>query len=108
VLDDYIGAGFVETDAGEVRLRYPKAWEARIFELTPASVWSDLESLDIPMLVIRGAGSDTFSAAAAERMRRGLPKTTVVELAGSSHFVPMEQPRRVAELILDWARGMEA
>lgn len=108
VFDDYIRSGFVETDAGEVRLRYPKAWESRIFELTPSSVWRDLKALDLPMLVVRGAGSDTFTAAAADRMRRELPKTSVVELAGTSHFVPMEKPREVAGLIADWAREIGA
>ncbi len=104
VLDDYINSGFVETGTGEVRLRYPRAWEARIFELTPATVWGELETLDVPILVIRGAASDTFTAAAARRMRRELPGARVIEIAGTSHFVPMERPREVASLISDWAR----
>lgn len=107
VFGDYISSGFAETGTDEVRLRYPRAWEARIFELTPASVWRELKSLDVPMLVVRGADSDTFTAAAAERMRRELPKARVIELAGTSHFVPMERPREVAGLIIDWARELE-
>jgi pimeloyl-ACP methyl ester carboxylesterase len=102
VLDDYIGAGFVPDAACGVRLRYPKMWEARIFEMTPASVWRELQSLEVPMLFIRGAASDTFVAAAAKRAGRELDNAQVVEVAGASHFVPMERPREVGRLITDW------
>jgi pimeloyl-ACP methyl ester carboxylesterase len=104
VLDDYIRTGFSETDTGEVRLRYPKAWEARIFEITPADVWRELGTLEVPILVIRGADSDTLSAAAAARIRRELVTARVVEIAGASHFVPMERPSEAADLITDWCR----
>ncbi len=85
-------------------LRYPKAWEARIFELTPASVWRQLRRLTIPMLFIRGESSDTFLERAASRARRDLPTAHVVELAKSTHFVPMEHPREVVDLINGWIR----
>jgi pimeloyl-ACP methyl ester carboxylesterase len=104
VLDDYVRAGFRETGDGEVELRYPKTWEARIFELTPASVWSDLRRIELPTLVIRGASSDTFRSAAARRVGRELAGATIVELAETSHFLPMEAPVDVARLIVDWHR----
>lgn len=104
VLDDYVRAAFADAGEGQVALRYPKAWEAKIFEVTPAAVWRDLRRLQLPMLVVRGAGSDTFLPAAARRMRRDLPSATVVEMAGCSHFVPMEKPRELAALIVEWCR----
>lgn len=104
VLDDYVRAGFRETADGEVELRYPKAWEARIFELTPASVWSDLRRIELPTLVIRGASSDTFSPAAVRRMRSELTAATFAELPETTHFLPMEAPGDVARLIVDWHR----
>jgi len=106
VLDDYVRSGFSRTDAGEVRLKYPKEWEARIFEITPADVWRELRAVEVPILVIRGAGSDTFSAAAAARIRRDVKEARVVELVDTSHFVPMEKPLAAAGLITDWARDI--
>jgi pimeloyl-ACP methyl ester carboxylesterase len=103
VLDDYIQAAFRKVEDGGVTLRYPKAWESKIFEVTPANVWPELRRIEVPMFVIRGAGSDTFLAGAADRMRRTVPNARVVELEGCSHFVPMEQPLEVAKLIVDWA-----
>lgn len=102
VLDDYVEAGFVDVGDGSVVLRYPKRWEARIFELTPASVWRELRRIEVPILVLRGALSDTFLAAASRRARRELPTATVVEVPGCSHFLPMERPDETARLILDW------
>jgi pimeloyl-ACP methyl ester carboxylesterase len=104
VLDDYVRAGFGDNGEGAVALRYPKAWEVRIFEVTPADVWRELHRLQIPVLVVRGAGSDTFRGAAARRIGRELPSATVVEMASCSHFVPMERPRELAALIIDWCR----
>jgi len=102
VLEDYVQAAFSDTGDGEVELRYSKDWEARIFELTPASVWSDLCRVSMPMLVIRGALSDTFRSGAASKIRRKLPNATVIELPDTTHFLPMERPAAVAAAIIDW------
>jgi pimeloyl-ACP methyl ester carboxylesterase len=107
VLDDYVQAAFRDVGNGEVVLRYSKAWEARIFELTPASVWKDLRRVSVPMLVVHGALSDTFIVGAANRVRREVPNATVVELPDVTHFLPMERPSEVAAAILDWYRTLD-
>lgn len=107
VLEDYVQAAFKDAGDGEVVLRYSKAWEARIFELTPASVWSVLCRVQVPILVIRGASSDTFRPGAASKIRRKLANATVLELSDTTHFLPMERPARVAKMIGEWYRGVE-
>lgn len=106
VLEDYVQAAFRDPGNGEVMLRYSKAWESRIFELTPASVWSDLRQVAVPMLVIRGASSDTFLPGAANKMKREVPGVTVIELPGTTHFLPMERPGDVAAAIIDWHQSI--
>jgi pimeloyl-ACP methyl ester carboxylesterase len=101
VLEGYVRDGFRSTADGQVELRYSKAWEARIFELTPASVWRDVRRLEVPLLVIRGTTSDTFLPNAAARLQRYLPHARSIEMDGS-HFLPMEHPRAVVEKIVDW------
>jgi pimeloyl-ACP methyl ester carboxylesterase len=105
-LDDYVRAGFRDSPEGGVELCYSKDWEARIFEITPASVWSELRRVQAPVLFLRGASSDTFLSAAAKRASRELVDATVIELPDTSHFLPMEQPRRVARAIVDWHAGL--
>jgi pimeloyl-ACP methyl ester carboxylesterase len=108
VLEDYIRSAFTDDGQGGVVLRYSKTWESRIFELTTANVWPSLRRLDMPMLFVRGARSETFTRVAANRVRREMPRATVVEIPGTTHFLPMERPQQIAAVITEWARGFQA
>jgi pimeloyl-ACP methyl ester carboxylesterase len=103
VFEDYLEHGVVERPDGSLALRYPKEWEARIFEICPHDEWSRLRRISSPVLVIRGARSDTLLPAAARRLARELPDARVVDLERTSHFLPMERPDEVARLIVDFA-----
>ncbi len=108
VLDDYLDAGLVTDENGGVRLRYPTAWEERIFVTTPHDVWSEVRRLAVPTLVVRGAASDTFTPQAAARLTRELPAATMVEVPGTSHLLPMERPHDVAEVARRFLAGHSA
>lgn len=105
VFEDYLRAGVVDDTDGSARLRYPKEWEARIFEICPHDEWATLRRIEVPVLVIRGATSDTLLQSTARRMERVIPDARLVELEGTSHFLPMEKPDEVAQLIEDFAAG---
>jgi pimeloyl-ACP methyl ester carboxylesterase len=99
VLADYARAGTVPAPEGGVTLRYPREWEARIFELSPHDLWRELSRLPVPALFVRGGRSTTFTRAAASRAERRVPGARVLELPGTTHFVPMERPAELAELV---------
>jgi pimeloyl-ACP methyl ester carboxylesterase len=103
--EDYLESGVCERPDGSVALRYPRVWEAQLFRVCPHNEWSHLRRIAIPVLVIRGETSDTLFPAAARRIERELPDARVVELEGTSHFLPMEKPDAVAELIVEFAAG---
>jgi len=107
VFDDYLSAGVVDDPKGGVALRYPKAWEARIFEVCPHNEWETLRRIQIPVLVVRGETSDTLLPGAAARMGRVMPDARIVELEGTSHFLPMEQPDQVARLVVEFCRSVD-
>ncbi len=99
-LRDYVASGTVDDPAGGVRLRYPREWEARIFETVPTDVWLSIPRLrGMPLLVLRGEHSTTFRRDAMRLMRWILPQGTFVEIAGADHFVPMSQPEATVEAI---------
>jgi len=100
--EDYLEASVVES-RGAVELRYPRGWEARIFEICPHSLWSQLRRVETPTLVLRGQSSSTLLADAAARMAREMPNGTVTELPGTSHFMPMERPVEVAGIVRAFA-----
>jgi pimeloyl-ACP methyl ester carboxylesterase len=99
-LRDYVTSGTVENPAGGVRLRYPREWEARIFETVPEDVWLAIPRLrHIPLLVLRGEYSTTYRRDTMRLMRWLLPRATFLEIAGADHFVPMSQPEKTAVAI---------
>ena len=99
-LRDYVASGTVENPGGGVRLRYPREWEARIFETVPADVWLSIPRLrHMPLLVLRGEHSDTYRRDTMRLMHWLLPQGTFLEIAGADHFVPMSQPEATAEAI---------
>lgn len=105
VLDDYVRSGTVERDGGGVGLRFPREWEARIFEVAPHDVWADLRRLTVPTVFVRGSASATFLHAAARRAAREVPGARVVEVPGTTHFIPMERPDELAQAILEALDG---
>jgi pimeloyl-ACP methyl ester carboxylesterase len=99
-LRDYVISGTLDNPAGGVRLRYPREWEARIFETVPADVWLSIPRLrQMPLLVLRGEHSTTYRSDTMRLMRWLLPKGTFQEIAGADHFVPMSQPEATAAAI---------
>lgn len=105
-LRDYIASGTVESPTGGVRLRYPREWEARIFETVPADVWLSIPRLrDMPLLVLRGEHSATYGRDTMRLMRWLLPRGRFVEISGADHFVPMSQPEMTVEAIKAFFSG---
>jgi len=105
--DDYLEGGLADAADGTVTLRYPKRWEARIFAICPHDLWPELVRVSVPALVVRGERSDTLLPGAARRMARDMRNAELVELDGTSHFLPMERPDEVAELIVGFAQELD-
>ncbi len=99
VLDDYLDVGIVDLPDGGVQLRYPREWEARIFAVAPHDLWGELRKVSVPTLFVQGECSDTFLDAARARVEREVPGSRAVVIVDSSHFVPMERPAELAQVI---------
>ncbi|RKG79773.1 alpha/beta hydrolase [Corallococcus exercitus] len=97
---DYITHGLVPTDAGDFKLRFPREWEARIFETFPADPWKLIRANAAPTLVLRGERSDTLLPDALARAEREMQRTRVDTLPLASHLFPMESPRETADRVL--------
>jgi esterase len=66
--------------------------------------WAMLARITCPTLLIRGADRDLLSGETAERMARTIPNCRLVEVAGSNHPVPFDNPqgfRRVVDEFLE-------
>lgn len=98
----YVTAVLQPRPDGSFALAYPREWEARIYSLPPADVWELLGRVTLPTLAVRGAQSDTLSAACWQLWQRTQPAATFVELPGLGHLLPLEDPTAVAAVLGDW------
>jgi len=67
-------------------------------------VWERLAEITVPVLIVRGTRSPTFSEATAKRMLETLPDARLVDL-DAGHNVALDRPRELADLVVDFARA---
>jgi pimeloyl-ACP methyl ester carboxylesterase len=102
VLRDYVEGMTAPSPQGGVDLVYPPEWEARIYQTIPTDVWKGVHGLKVPVLVIRGENSNTFTARSEKAFARRLPSARLEKVPGAGHLVPFEKPAETADLILDF------
>ncbi|MEO8057404.1 MAG: alpha/beta hydrolase [Burkholderiales bacterium] len=59
-------------------------------------LWNEWDSLDIPVLCLRGESSDLLLQGTAEQMRQRGPQAVVVEIAGCGHAPALNTPAQYA------------
>jgi pimeloyl-ACP methyl ester carboxylesterase len=101
-LEAYIQDGTTKTADGAIRLSCNPSWESRCFAVCPHDIWRTIPLLQKPTLVLYGADSDTFLAAAAKRFKTNVPGAVLRCFEETGHFVPMERPAETVEAILDF------
>lgn len=99
-LEAYIQHAF--TPHGDhVRLACSPEWESITFAHTEHNPWPDICQLRCPVIALAAERASTFSSAARNRLRKLLPSAEVSVLAGTTHFLPMEQTDRVRDAMLE-------
>lgn len=83
---------------GSCQLRYPAAWEGRIYA-TVTDPWPAIRRVGVPVVAIRGAQSDTIRPATWARIGRLRPDWTRMEVPDAGHLFPLERPDEAARLI---------
>lgn len=101
-LSAYVESVMDPAPFGGFNLRYTPAWEARVFELTPADLWDKVRRIPVPVLVLRGTESDTLTWDAGRRIARELPSAKVLDIPGVGHMLPVEKPDLVANEVLSF------
>lgn len=98
---DYVSHGTYADSDGRSRLVYSKEWEARCYILAH-NIWPMLKALKMPVLIIRGENSNTFSAASFKRLQSLAPQYSYLEVKDAGHLLPFEHPERLARDISSW------
>jgi pimeloyl-ACP methyl ester carboxylesterase len=96
---------------GGYRLCYGADWETRIY-LTgiwhDLDLWRGLPRIKLPILMLRGAETDTFWNSTSSRVRRANPDIEVRTFGEATHLLPLEKPRQTAQAVLAFLPTHEA
>ena len=101
MLEDYVAAGFLDLPDGTVTLACAPEWEVSNYLSQDHDVWAAFEASRCPIRVLwaehespgrLGEGMDRLMATGRVRVDR---------VPGTTHFLPMERPDLVREVILE-------
>lgn len=108
-LAGYVGCGLVGED--RVELACDPEVEADIYRASnDHSTWERLDEVDIPVLILSGAESDTIAPDFAKVQADRFVSAGVEVVPDAGHFLPMEKPALVADRVRRVAEavGVEA
>jgi pimeloyl-ACP methyl ester carboxylesterase len=75
--------------------------EAEFYRAATAhGAWDRLGEILCPVVIVIGEHSDTHTPEFADSLQARFSNARVVTVAGATHFVPMEKPREVAEIVM--------
>jgi pimeloyl-ACP methyl ester carboxylesterase len=97
--------GIACPDGPGYKLCYSVDWEMHIYATSvwrDMDLWRDLPELEIPLLIIRGAETDTFWTSACHLLQRKVPSARIVSVPLATHLVPLERPGEVYQAIQEF------
>ena len=102
-LADYVEAGFGETPTGEVTLTCTPEWEASNFRTHNYDAWAAFRETRCPIRILRAENASTFRVEGHEAELAATGRIDVETVPGTSHFLPMERPDLVREVLAEAA-----
>ncbi len=96
----YVERGTFERPDGEYELLCPSRLEAQVYQNGVRFDHAYLSRIEVNVVYLRGTSSDTFTAERAARAMEFTPRAELIEVPGAGHFVPMEKPALVAEVVM--------
>lgn len=105
MLRDYCEFGTRLNADGKRELKCTPEIEARFYETS-----RDFDGLRrivraaVPLLVLFGEKSDSLARSLSDSIAAKLPKGRVVNIADTGHFMPMEKPRDIAQMAIEFLR----
>ena len=96
----YVEGGFTLDGEGVVLRCDPESEAQFLLHAFAHGMWGRLGELDLPVVLIAGAGSDTHPAEFLERQAKRISGATIEIVPDTTHHVPMEAPGILAERIV--------
>lgn len=101
-LAGYVAGGLLNEDDGVVLACTPDAEAAIFAAASNHGLYGRLDELAVPTTIVAGAQSDTVSPEYASHLAQLIGDTArAVTVAKAGHFVPMDQPAVLAQLVYE-------
>lgn len=98
-LDAYVDNGFEDSDGGRLLKCLPEV-EAEFYATAGLHrAWDRLDEAGAPAVVVAGERSLSHPPSLVEELAARMPNARAQFVAGATHFVPMEAPAAVAEIV---------
>lgn len=104
MLADYVADGFRATADGQVELTCSPAWEASNFTAHGHDPWAAFAALRCPIRILRAEDGTTCRIDGHEATLTAGGNVQIETIPGTSHFLPMERPDLVREVLAQAAR----
>ena len=102
ILEDYLRRGTKTLEDGSIELLCDPSWEGKILATAPVGIWSEVSKIKCPTIVIYGENSKTFLPAVATKLQKVLPQVSLKKMPNTGHFIPMERPEELAEIVVEF------
>ena len=107
-IEDYIAGGTRKRDDGQVELSCAPAWEAANFRAQGHNIGKSVRVLHVPFALLYAEHGTTCRPPFPDLLKRRDPRAHVMQVKGSTHFLPMEFPDVVAQEIRAFTDRLEA
>ena len=106
-VEDYVAGGTKVRDDGQIELSCAPAWEAANFRAQGHNIAPSVRNLHVPFALLHAEHGSTCRAPFPMLLKRRDPTGHVMQVPGSTHFLPMEFPELVAKEIRGFAARLE-
>ncbi len=100
ILEDYLNQGTNTHEDGSIELSCDPLWEGKILATAPVGIWSEVAKIKCPTLVVYSDKSKTFLPSVATKLQKILPEVLFKEMSNTGHFIPMEKPEELSEVVM--------
>lgn len=101
-LADYLHGGLTQTGNGtEMELACTPAWESSVFQHAPPGGAQLAAKVRCPLTLVYAETSNTTRAPEVAIIRKLHRHARIVQVPGTTHFLPMERPDVVRDALLD-------
>ena len=102
ILEDYLNQGTKTLEDGSIELLCDPLWEGKILATAPTGIWSEVLKIKCPTLVVYGEKSKTFLPAVSVKLKKILHHVLMEKMSNTGHFIPMEKPEELSEIISEF------